>query len=251
MVEQGGDTQLYVRELSDLAPKAMTGTSGARHPFFSPDGQWVGFFANGALQRVSIEGGAPLRVCNVPAVSMGGSWGPDNTIVFASRGVGLSKIGVAGGIPQPLKGSDPASWPEILPDARTVLFTIGVGATSSAIATMSLDGGEKRVLARTSDSPLQGPAVIGTGGGIVEARFLPSGHIVYGQSPGIVRAIPFNLASLTVSGSAVSLIDSLERGRNGGAVYFAVSRTGLMVYASTGDRQPVGVGRPKKGRRHR
>jgi eukaryotic-like serine/threonine-protein kinase len=89
VADEEAGTQLYVRELSDLEPKAIAGTLGARHPFFSPDGHWVGFFAEGALQRVSVAGGAPLRICNISALSMGGSWGPDNTIVFASRGTGL------------------------------------------------------------------------------------------------------------------------------------------------------------------
>ena len=125
VAEEESGTQLYVRELSALGPKAIAGTSGARHPFFSPDGQWVAFFADGALQRVSVAGGAPLRICNISGTSMGGSWGPDNTIVFGSRGTGLHKVSAAGGVPQPLNGGDSGTWPEILPDNKTVLFSTG------------------------------------------------------------------------------------------------------------------------------
>jgi eukaryotic-like serine/threonine-protein kinase len=115
---------------------------------------------------------------------------------------------------------------------------------------MPLGGGAKLVIARLADSPLDAQTVIGTGGNILQARFVPSGHLVYGQSPGIVRAVPFDLASLSVTGSPVSMVNSVERAMNGGGVYFAVSQTGLLVYASTGDRHQLvwvdreGVARP-------
>jgi Tol biopolymer transport system component len=237
VAEEEAGAQLHVRELSDLEPKAIAGTSGARHPFFSPDGQWVGFFADGALQRVSVAGGAPLRICNVSGVSMGGSWGPDSTIVFASRGTGLYKVSSAGGVPQPLEGSNLGIWPEILPDHKTVLFSTGV-----AIATISLNGGKARVLARTndsfSDSSSESPAVLGAGY-VLQPRFAPSGYLVYGQSPGVVRAIPFDLASLTLTGPPVSMIDSVERASDAGAIYFALSETGLLLYAPTGQRHQM------------
>ena len=233
VAEEESGTQLYVRELSALGPKAIAGTSGARHPFFSPDGQWVAFFADGALQRASVAGGAPLRICNISGTSMGGSWGPDNTIVFGSRGTGLHKVSAAGGVPQPLNGGDSGTWPEILPDNKTVLFSTG-----SIIATIPLNGGKARVLARTNDSSSEGPAVLGTGY-VLQARFVSSGYLVYGQSPGVVRAVPFDLASLSLKGPPVSMIDSVERASGGGAIYFASSDTGLLLYAPTGQRHEI------------
>jgi serine/threonine protein kinase len=232
VAEEEAGTQLYVRELSELEPKAIAGTSGARHPFFSPDGRWVGFFAEGALQRVSVAGGAPLRICNISGLSMGGSWGADNTIVFGSRGTGLYKVSVAGGVPQALAGSDNGTWPEILPDNKTVLFSTGF-----TLATIPLNGGNARILARTndsfSDSSSGSPAVLG-GGYVLQARFVSSGYLVYGQSPGVVRAMPFDLASLSLKGPPVSMIDSVERAQGGGTIYFAFSDTGLLLYAPTG-----------------
>ena len=233
VAEEESGTQLYVRELSALGPKAIAGTSGARHPFFSPDGQWVAFFADGALQRASVAGGAPLRICNISGTSMGGSWGPDNTIVFGSRGTGLHKVSAAGGVPQPLNGGDSGTWPEILPDNKTVLFSTG-----SIIATIPLNGGKARVLARTNDSSSEGPAVLGTGY-VLQARFVSSGYLVYGQSPGVVRAVPFDLESLSLKGPPVSMIDNVERASGGGAIYFASSDTGLLLYAPTGQRHQI------------
>ena len=121
---------------------------------------------------------------------------------------------------------------------RTVLFATGIGGNISAIATLSLDGGDKHIVARTNESTLQGPALLGTGG-IAQPRFLPPAYLVYGQSSGIVRAAPFDLRSRTLTGPAVSMVDSVERGRNGGAVYFAASATGTLLYAPTGDRHQL------------
>ena len=235
--EQEGLTQLHVRELSEMESHAMPGTTGAAHPFFSPDGQWVGFFADGALQKVAVAGGAPLRICNVAALSLGASWGPDNTVVFALRRAGLFVVRADGGSPTPLAGSGPAAWPEILPDGQTVLFTSGAPAATS-IATMALHGGDLHVVARTNDTTGEGPAALGTGD-LAQARYLTGGYLVYGQSPGFVRAVPFDPVSGMLTGSVISMVSDIERGRNGGATYFAVSRTGLLVYASTGDRHQL------------
>jgi eukaryotic-like serine/threonine-protein kinase len=228
VAEEEAGAQIYVRELSELEPKAIAGTFGARHPFFSPDGQWVGFFAEGALQRVSAVGGAPLRICNISTLSMGGSWGSDNTIVFASRGTGLYRVSATGGVPQLLAGSNLGTWPAILPDHRTVLFSLG-----DAIATIPLSGGQRRILARTNDSSAEGPAVLGVGY-ILQPRFVSPGYLVYGQSPGVVRAMPLDLGSLSLKGPPVSMIDTVERAQDGGAIYFALSDTGLLLYVPTG-----------------
>jgi eukaryotic-like serine/threonine-protein kinase len=233
VAEDETGAQLYVRELSELEPKAIAGTFGARHPFFSPDGHWVGFFAEGALQRVSVAGGAPLRICNISGLSMGGSWGTDNNIVFASRGAGIYRVDAAGGVPQALDGANTGTWPEILPAKNTVLFSTGF-----AIATIPLNGGKARILARTTDSSSEGPAVLGAGY-ILQARFVPSGYLVYGQSPGVVRAVPFDLQSLSLTGPPVSMIDTVERAPDGGAIYFALSNTGLLLYAPTGQQHQI------------
>jgi eukaryotic-like serine/threonine-protein kinase len=232
VAEEEAGTQLYVREFSELEPKAIAGTSGARHPFFSPDGHWVGFFADGSLQRVSVAGGAPLRICNISGLSLGGSWGPDNTIVFGSY-PGLYKVSAAGGVPQLLAGSNLGTWPEILPDNNTVLFSLG-----DAIAIIPLGGGQRRILARTNDSSAEGPAVLGAGF-ILQPRFASSGYLVYGQSPGVVRAMPFDLESLSLEGPPVSMIDTVERAQGGGAIYFALSDTGLLLYVPTGQRHQM------------
>ena len=238
VVNENGSRLLYVREMNSLESRAIPGTEDARHPFFSPDGQSIGYFARGALQTVSINGGPPLRICDVTNVSVGGSWSSDHVIVFGSYGLDLMRVSDAGGTPTPISGSKPAYWPEVLPDGKTVLFTTGAGPSTgsgsgpSAFATMPIAGGEKTILAKLSNSRLQAAAVIGSGGNLLEAHLVP-GYILYGQSPGVVRALPFDLGSRKVTGAPISLLSSIERAMNGGGVYFAVSQTGLLVYAST------------------
>jgi serine/threonine-protein kinase len=238
VAEREGRSELFIRDLGALEPKAVPGATGAMHPFFSPDGQWVGFFAGGSLQKVAVAGGAPLRVCNVSSVSLGAAWGADDTIVFALRRTGLWTVNAAGGDPRAIDGSSPAAWPEILPDGRTVLFATGVGTGISGIATMPIGGGEKHIVGRTNESTLKGPGTLGTGD-IAQPRFVLPGYLVYGQSPGILRVAPFDLATRTLTGSAVSMVDSIERGRAGGGVYFAVSKAGLLIYAATGERHQL------------
>jgi eukaryotic-like serine/threonine-protein kinase len=236
---ENGRVMLYVREMNSLEPRMIPGTDDARHPFFSPDGQSVGYFADGALESVSIHGGSPLRICDVATMSMGGSWGTDHTIVFASFGADLMRVSDSGGTPTPLAGTNPATWPEILPDGKTVLFTTGAGNNLSAFATVPLSGGPKRALARLAKSPMAAPTVIGSGGSLLEAHVVPNGYLLYGQSPGVIWAAPFNLVSNSITGSPIPLVGSIERALNGGGVYFAVSRTGTLVYAPTGNQHQL------------
>ena len=124
VVDENGSEQLYLRDLSTGQAKLVPDTAGAMYPFFSPDGQWVGFAAARTLQKVLVRGGAPLTICKLPANAVGASWGPDDTIVFAAMDAGLWKVHAVGGVAVPIPGSTPAAWPQILPDRHTVLFAI-------------------------------------------------------------------------------------------------------------------------------
>jgi Tol biopolymer transport system component len=229
-----GTSQLYIRDLNSLDVRAIPGTQAAEHPFFSSDGQWVAFFAAGTLQKVALSGGAPLRICNVPEKSVGGSWS-GNTIVFALRAAGLFKVESTGGQPRAIAGGERAQWPQILPGEKTVLFT---GRGVPEIFTIPLEGGTRRALAHGTASQLAGPAVLGSGG-IVQVRYLPPGYLIYGQSRGMVRALAFDLQSQTVAGSPVPVVDSLEQAAASGGIYFDVSATGLLVYVTSGDRHQL------------
>ena len=94
------DAQLYLRDLSSFEPRAVAGSSGALQPFFSPDGKWVAFFAQGQLQKAEVSGGAPIRLAEA-LNPFGGTWNDDNTIIYAaSLGSGLLRIPASGGTPE-------------------------------------------------------------------------------------------------------------------------------------------------------
>ncbi len=127
----------------------MPGTEGAQIPFFSPDGQWVGFFADGKLQKVSVAGGAALTICDFPGRDRphGVSWGPHDTIVFTELASGLWQVSAGGGTPEQLTTPDPEkgegvhAWPHILPDGKNVLFNIRTREENWDIGVLSLETG--------------------------------------------------------------------------------------------------------------
>ncbi|MDA2935362.1 serine/threonine protein kinase [Acidobacteria bacterium AH-259-D05] len=103
----GDRQQLYLRPMDQLEASPIPGTEGAHHPFFSPNGQWIGFFAAGKLKKVSIAGGPPLTLCEVETDPRGATWGSDDAIFFARDASGLSRISASGGTPEIVTGLDP------------------------------------------------------------------------------------------------------------------------------------------------
>jgi len=121
-------SKLFTRRLDQPKATELAGTEGAYAPFFSPDGEWVAFFAQRKLRKIAVEGGAAIALCDAPN-GTGGSWGEDGNIITAlqSPGGGLSRIASAGGAPAPVTQLAPGEvthrWPQILPGGRAVLFT--------------------------------------------------------------------------------------------------------------------------------
>jgi hypothetical protein len=149
----GQKPQIYVRALDQLQATALSGTENANDPFFSTDGQWLGFFADGKLKKILVRGGATITLCDAHD-SRGGSWGEDGTIVFTPYvGAPLTKISSAGGTPQSLTSLDAQAgelthrWPQVLPGGRAVVYA----AHSNAVAHRS-----RRVMIL---EPLQGKQV--------------------------------------------------------------------------------------------
>ena len=100
--------QLYLRRIGQLAAKPIAGTEGGTSPFLSPDSRWVGFWADGKLKKVLVEGGVPSTLCDASAL-YGANWGRDNNIVFTNgSGTGLSRVSAEGGKPEIL--TKPVSW---------------------------------------------------------------------------------------------------------------------------------------------
>ena len=218
VARSGGNRQLYVRSLDELEAKPLAGTEGAEAPFFSPDGQWVGFFAYGELKKVSVSGGATQTLCE--ARDVGASWGSDDTIIFNREGTqgGLVQVPGMGGTPKEITVSDTGKrerYPQILPGGKVVLFTSGTASAlqNADIVAVSLETGERKVLYR---------------GGFY-ARYLPTGHLVFAREATLF-ASPFDLDRLELTGSPVPILEGVSSNPRRGEANFAFSESGALVY---------------------
>jgi hypothetical protein len=225
VASQGGTQQIYVRAMDTLAARPVPGTEGAVEPFFSPDGQELGFFSGGQLKKVSVNGGAALPLVDA-SFPLGASWGSQGTIAFAHAiGSALQQVSDAGGGPQPLtrqeKGEFGHSWPEFLPGGKAVLFAAVRPGGSNQIAVQSVGTGERRNLIPRGTQP----------------RYALSGHLVYAQG-GTLMAVPFDPQRLTATGAPVSVIEGVVQSVGLAAAQYNVSSSGSLVYVP-GDRQAV------------
>ncbi len=212
--ESAGITRLYLRRIDAFDAVALPGTEGARYPFFSPDGRWVGFFAGNQLLKFSLSGGAPTLVCRTEGSVYGASWGKNGTIVFGSA-LGLRKVSESGGDAQAVLLGAPEGeehrWPAHLPDGETILFSSP--PFPWALNMVSLATGERQ---RVVENGVQG-------------RYLPTGHIVFGRS-GSVQAIRFDLETRQAIGGAYPLVDDVAEARAVAAIYFRVSGDGSLYF---------------------
>jgi Tol biopolymer transport system component/predicted Ser/Thr protein kinase len=224
VARQGGVQQLYLRAMDSLESKPVPDTVGGVSPFFSPDSQWVGFFAGGTLKKVSVSGGAALTLGNVGS-PLGASWGSNGMIAFAQTVVSpLLQIPDAGGVPQPLtrlaKGDVTQRWPEFLPGGKAVLLAAapsGITFGNAQVAVQSVGTGERRNLVQAGTHP----------------RYALSGHLVYAQAGSLV-AVPFNPQRLEVTGTAVPVVEGVLQSPAIGAAQYSFSSTGSLVYVPGG-----------------
>ena len=143
---------LYLRQLGEFEANAIAGTEGALTPFFSPDGDWIGFYANGFLQKVPVGGGTPIVICESVRVR-GATWGADDTIVFTTGLPSvLNGVSAAGGQPETLQTPDEANHTTaaFLPVGNQVLYGISDADMIDAdvIKVLSLESGEAHAVYR-------------------------------------------------------------------------------------------------------
>ncbi len=223
-IQGGTQQQLYLRAMDSLEARPLPGTEGATNPFFSPDGQWLGFYAGGKLKKVSVSGGAALSLCDA-ATPRGASWGSQGIIAFAPAGASvLQQLSEAGGAPHPLsrleKGEGSHRWPEYLSGGKALLFSAGVSVanwSTAQVAVQSVGTGERRNLVQGGTQP----------------RYAPSGHLIYAQG-GNLMAVPFDPQQLAVAGTAVPVVEGVLQFRTSGAAQYALSATGSLVYVPGG-----------------
>ena len=214
--------QLYLRELNELDARPIEGTTNARAPFFSPDGQWLGFLADAMIQKVSLLGGSPQKICDVGRlISFDATWAPDGQTIVYATDEGLWRVSATGGAPDRLtrpdvkRGEVGHHAPHFTPDGRGVLFTVSV-TPDMHVAYLDLSNRAWEIVIRDAS---QGVAV-------------DSDRIVFARS-GELLVASFDTEARRLAGSAVPVLQNLLTTPGLGGVVltqFAVSETGTLAY---------------------
>jgi serine/threonine-protein kinase len=210
---------LYLRSLGELDSRPLPGTENASDPFFSPDSRWIGFDRLGQMWKISLDGGAPVPIGRDGL--RGASWGTNDTIIYSpTQRAGLSLISADGGPPVVLTSADTAAretdhaYPTLLPGGHAALFTTLFGTAGKArVSVVDVKTGVVRHLAE-GRSPV----------------YAQSGHILYGSRDGVLRAAPFNLDRLELTGPGVPVEEGLNTDRV--MAEYALAQNGTLVYAS-------------------
>jgi serine/threonine protein kinase/Tol biopolymer transport system component len=220
----GGIRRLYVRRLNEFEAKAIQGADGASSPFFSPDGAWIGFFADGQLKKVSSGGGPVIRLADA-SDNRGGVWADDDTIIYApSASSPVYRIAAAGGSATPLSKIDETKkerthrWPAQLPGGKTVLVTVGSvehpdDYDDATIQAIRLDNGERRVV-------VQGGRM---------ASYAATGHLLFVRGQ-VLYAVPFDVEGGVAGTSPVPVIDGVSGDVTTGSANYAVAGSGAVVF---------------------
>lgn len=212
--------RLFLRVVESDKATPLQSTENARAPFFSPDGQWVAFFADGKLKKIATKGGVPTTLCEAPS-TRGGSWGDDGSIIFApSNRSALFRVSAAGGTAQPvteLRGEWTQRYPQLLPGAKAFLFTScrNLDFDTCAIEAQFLSAGQRKVLVQ----------------GGYYGRYVASGHLLYVHQ-GTLMAAPMDITRLELTGPASPVLEDVESNLGTGAAHFDFSRSGTLVYIS-------------------
>jgi serine/threonine-protein kinase len=225
VARHGNKIELYMRTLHDPEPKVLSGTEGAISPFFSPDGGWVGFFAQGKIKKVAVTGGAVENVGDATFGPRGGAWGPDGQIYFApSNTTGLSKVPATGGTATEVTTLDRAQgevshrWPVVTPDG-TLIFTAwtGPGPDERAIVAQPIGGGPRRVLVRGGDM----------------ARYAPQGYLVYARLDQLF-AVPWRPSDKEMGTAPPIALPVYPHMEGEGAAAYAISQAGTLACVTGG-----------------
>ena len=228
VTDEDASRTLFIRSLDQLAGTVLATGSTAEepyHPFFSPDGKWVGYAVRNEIKKVPVTGGTPITLCEVSG-SRGASWGPDDTIVLAPSGdTELFTVPAAGGTPEPLTKLNEERkdfshrWPQVINDGKAVIYSVGYEGMATAddavIEAYSFQTGEQKVLHR----------------GGYYARYIPTGHLVFIRD-GTLFGMTFDAESLEPTGSPAPLVQGITTNDGPGGAQFSFSDTGELAYVS-------------------
>ena len=221
-----GGPRLNILAIDQFEGVPLRGGETGSGAFFSPDSEWVGFVTRGGtqLQKVLISGGPPVALAESPARILGASWSLDDQIVFGTQAAGLYRVSGGGGVPEELTtlDSDRAevnhTWPFVIPGRGVVLFVISTESSVSngQLAVLDLDTREVTDLGLRGTSP----------------HYVSTGHVVYMAEDASVRAVPFDVSSLEVTGNPVPVVEDVVVKPSSGAANFSVSEQGRLVYGT-------------------
>ncbi|MEO8621858.1 MAG: hypothetical protein ABI625_12385, partial [bacterium] len=187
----------------------------------SPDGEWIAFFADDKLKKVTRRGGAPIAVIDSPSPEFGATWGTDGSLLYAVGDSALHRVrtdgtGAVAIVAEPKSSArrhalGALKWPALLPDNARALVS-----TDSGIGVMNLASGDVRILFRGR-----------------QARYLPTEQLLFDDNEGRVRVVGFDVQQGTVRGASTPVFEAF-RGPGGAATYFTVSDNGTLVYVPGG-----------------
>jgi serine/threonine-protein kinase len=218
--------QLFLRPLDQQKSEPVKGTEGGRYPFFSPDGLWVGFFADNAVKKVLLPGGEPVTICTISnsRFEIGATWGEDDTIVFGQKGEGLQRVSAQGGTPVTVAKADSGAgvqWyhnPQFIKNGTHILAALISGISpNQKVALIDLRNGESKILLDGGSSTI-----------------LPSGELIY-EIGTALYAVRFDEKNLKVVGQSIPVLEGKDEiyadsrtfviGKNGTLVYVPVARS--------------------------
>jgi Tol biopolymer transport system component len=222
---KGNEILLYARDTDRPEASPMEGTDGGIAPFFSPDGNWVGFWAGSTIKKMPSSGGPPTTIADLPVgySYWGASWGDNDTIYFAGR-EGVFRVSASGGTPEAitkpdLTRGDRHLLPRPLPGGRALLYT-----SPPNVMYRALDSNDEHVVVADA----------------ADARYVDGGYLVYMKS-GALMGAPFDAAAGKINGDAVTLIPDVMQGINASnagdetlAGQYSVSKAGHLVYVPGG-----------------
>jgi serine/threonine protein kinase len=223
-LSDGGTSQLTLRSLDSYQSHPIGGTTNGTSPFFSPDGQWIGFVADGKIKKVPTAGGTVEVLCDAQGFR-GASWGPDNRIYYSPLfSAGLMSVSANGGDPKLFsaldssKGERTYRWPQVLPDGKWILYTVGNQSNPNSYADavlmiQSVVTGERHELNVRGEM----------------AQYVDPGYLVVGRNASLLAA-PFSLKDFRTTKPLSPVIQGVNGDPGSGVLDYSISRNGHLVY---------------------
>ena len=218
----GGSSQIWLRQLNDFTAKPIPGTEGGETPFFSPDGQWLGFFASNKVEKIPVDGGVPQVLCSGAPGDGSATWAPDGTIYYSGGFGALMSVSGYGGKCRSLVSPDKSNGavgfehPRILPDGKSLLVTVdrGFAGVESSVALLSLKSLDLKTVIEAATNP----------------AYIAPGYLVFARD-GALWAVRFDLQKVQPVGPPAPVVNGIADNSGGMFSQFAISNSGMLVYA--------------------